>query len=111
MIEVALGTNLALDVSVLRTGGGIVAFSSDAVPEPVLPFGAALYKDLRLRCLLVYLTPPEDLTRALEGVTRALERGQLRHHIARTLTLDEIIAAHEAQERGGTLGKLILGMH
>ncbi len=110
VIEVALGTNLALDVSVLRAGGSIVAFSSDAVPEPALPFGAALYKDLRLRCLLVYLTPPEELARAVEGVTRALAGGQLRHHIARVLALDEIVAAHEAQERGGTRGKLILGM-
>jgi NADPH2:quinone reductase len=110
VIEVALGTNLALDVSVLRAGGSIVAFSSDAVPEPVLPFGPALYKDLRLRCLLLYLTPPEELARAVEGVTRALGGGELSHHIARVLTLDEIVAAHEAQERGGTLGKLILAM-
>jgi NADPH2:quinone reductase len=108
VIEVALGTNLALDISCLSAGGSIVAFSSDAVPEPVLPFGAALYKDLRLRCLLVYLTPPEELARAIDGVTRALGAGRLKHNIAQVLPLDEIVAAHEAQERGGTVGKLVL---
>ncbi len=110
VIEVALGRNLALDVGALRAGGSIVAYASDEVAEPALPFGAAIYKDLHLRCLLVYLTPRDELARAVDGVSRALGAGQLRHNIARVLPLDEIVAAHEAQERGGTLGKLVLGI-
>jgi len=108
VIEVALGTNLALDIACLRIGGSIIAFSSDGVPEPLLPFGPALYKDLRLRCLLVYLTPADELARAIDGVTRALTAGTLKHNIAKVFPLEGIAAAHEAQERGGTIGKLVL---
>ncbi|MBV9695722.1 MAG: NADPH:quinone reductase [Gammaproteobacteria bacterium] len=108
IIEVALGANLASDLECLRAGGSIVAFASDAKPEPVLPFGAALYKDLRLRCLLIYLSPEAELRRAIEGVSHALQARTLRHNIAHVFGLEEIAAAHEAQERGGSLGKLLL---
>jgi NADPH:quinone reductase len=108
IIEVALGVNLASDLECLRPGGSIIAYASDANPAPVLPFGAALYKDLRLRCLLIYLSPEAELRRAIEGVTHALQARTLRHNIARVFGLEEIIAAHEAQERGGSLGKLLL---
>ncbi|MBV9619721.1 MAG: zinc-binding dehydrogenase [Gammaproteobacteria bacterium] len=108
IIEVALGVNLTRDLECLRAGGSIVAFSSDAEPRPVLPFGAALYKDLRLRCLLIYLSPEVELRRAIAGVSQALQGNTLRHNIAQVFELEEIVAAHEAQERGGSLGKLLL---
>ena len=108
VIEVALGVNLVSDIECLRSGGSIVAFSSDAEPKPVLPFGAALYKDLRLRCLLIYLTPEAELRRAIAGVSQALQTRTLQHNIAHVFALEEIVAAHEAQERGGSHGKLLL---
>lgn len=108
VVEVEFGRNLALDIDILRVGGVLVAYGSDLEREPALPFGPALYQDLLMRFLLVYQTPAEELVRIATIVNDALARGSLRANVAHVLPLGEIAAAHELQERGGTLGKIIV---
>lgn len=108
VVEVEFGRNLAFDIEVLREGGVLIAYGSDQVREPAFPFGAALYRDLLLRCLLIYLTPPDETARIVSVVNAALDCGALRSNVAKVLPLAEITTAHELQERGGALGKILV---
>src|SRR5487761_1072175 len=46
VVEVAFGKNIDADVALLKSGGVIATYSSDAVAEPAVPFTAMLLKDL-----------------------------------------------------------------
>ena len=83
VVEVAFGANLATSVAVLKPGGVIASYASDAVPEPALPFWPMLAKDLTLRCVLVYAMPREAHDAAADWITAALCKGTLRHQIHR----------------------------
>ncbi len=110
IVEVAFGENLAANVEVLRAGGSLATFASDAQLEPVLPFHKLMYKDVKLHFALLYLAPREALRRATAEITTALRAGQLRHSIAVRLPLERIVEAHEAVERGHNNGKVILDL-
>lgn len=108
IVEVAFGQNLAASLQVLRPGGVIAAYSSDAVPEPTLPFWTLLARDLTVRFVLVYEMPPAAHRQAAEDITAALERGALFHRIGARFRLAQTALAHEAQESGTLIGKAIV---
>lgn len=108
VIEVALGANIATDVAALARNGVIAAYASDSDPTPQVPFRALLFKDAVIRFLLIYEAPASALAAAARDITTMLAAGLLRHQIGRHLTLDDIVAAHEAMEAGRTLGKILI---
>jgi NADPH2:quinone reductase len=108
VVEVAFGRNLAATVAVLRPNGVVAAYSSDAVPEPRLPFWSLLQKDLTVRFVLVYEMSRAAHEAAVAAITTALEHGALRHAIAGRFSLDDIALAHEAVESGRLVGKAIV---
>jgi NADPH:quinone reductase len=108
IVEVALGANLPGDVAALAPGGTIAAYASDGDPERPLPFRPLLWKNATIRFVLVYLVSRAAHLEAVRNLTVHLERGALRHSIARRLPLSAIADAHEAMEAGHLDGKLIL---
>lgn len=108
VVEVAFGANLATSVAVLKPGGVIASYASDAVPDPALPFWPMLAKDLTLRCVLVYAMPREAHDAAAAWITAALQRGALSHQIHRVFEFEDIAAAHEATESMKQVGKVLL---
>ena len=50
----------------------------------------------------------QAMARAVATLTRMLARSTLEHHIGVRLPLDEIVRAHEMQERGEVTGNLVL---
>jgi NADPH2:quinone reductase len=108
VVEVAFGANLATSVAVLRPGGVIASYASDAVPEPALPFWPMLAKDLTLRCVLVYAMPREAHEAAADWISSALARDALVHQIHRVFDLQDIVAAHEATESMKQVGKVLV---
>lgn len=108
VVEVAFGTNLRTDVALLRPGGVIATYASDAVPEPVVPFWPMLAKDLTVRFVLVYAMPAEAHEQAARWIGDALSAGRLRHQVHRRFALDEIVAAHEATESMSNVGKVLV---
>lgn len=108
VIEVAFGENVAKDVELLKVGGTIASYASDAAPEPALPFYPLLMKNAAVRISLVFLMEGEPLERAIADVTRLLEQGVLRHNVALVLPLEQIAAAHEAIEAGSVAGNVVL---
>ncbi len=108
IVEVAFGANLPTSVAILKRNGVLVAYSSDADPEPVVPFWPLLSKDVTLRFTLVYAMPASAHADAAAAITKALQSKRLHHTIAQRFPLADVAAAHEAVEGGKVIGKVIV---
>jgi NADPH:quinone reductase len=106
VVEVALAPNLALDLAVAATNAAIAVFGTEpSLAE--LPIHELVAKDVTLRFVLVYLTPPDAIARALAAIGDALEDGALLPLPTRQFALDDIADAHEAVE-SSAVGKVVV---
>jgi NADPH:quinone reductase len=111
VVEVAFEANLDLNRSVLKANGVIATYSSgppDSAPR--IPFTAIMRQGITVHFILVYVMPREAHQLAARDLNAALEAGRYRPHVARVVRLDETAAAHEAQESGVTVGKLLVSL-
>jgi NADPH2:quinone reductase len=111
VVEVAFEANLDLNRAVLKANGVISTYSSgppDSAPR--IPFTAVMRQGITVHFVLVYVMPREAHSSAARDLNTALEAGRYRPHLARVFKLDETAAAHEAQESGATVGKLLVGL-
>ncbi|MDE2230294.1 MAG: NADPH:quinone reductase [Alphaproteobacteria bacterium] len=108
VIEVAFGKNLQTDVALLKSGGVIATYSSDAVPDPVVPFTPMLMKDLTVHFVLIYEIPQSARDHAARDINRLIAAGKLKHQIAEVFPLARIAEAHERMEEGRVVGKLLV---
>ncbi len=106
IIEVALTTNLQLDLGVMAPGATIVSYAREPAP-PVLPLIALMTQNAILRFLLVYTTPPEAVREAADEITAALAAGELEPLPSHCYQLGDIAAAHDAVEDNVT-GKVLV---
>jgi NADPH:quinone reductase-like Zn-dependent oxidoreductase len=83
------------------------ALSTDATPFPLF---AALEKGLTLRgyTLFEITQDAERLQRGVEFVEQGLAAGHLKPIIAKTFSLDDIVAAHQYMESNQQFGKIIV---
>lgn len=109
IVEVAFGANLDTTLKVLKPGGVIAAYASDAEPEPALPFWPLVGLNATLRFVLVYVMSKAAHREAAAYVTQALADGWLKHNIAATLPLAAAAAAH-ARVEAGAGGKVVLAV-
>jgi NADPH2:quinone reductase len=111
VVEVAFEANLELDRAVLKANGVISTYSSGP-PEsaPRIPFTAVMRQGISVHFILVYVMPREAHQLAARDLNAAIEAGRYRPQVARIFTLDETAKAHEAQESGSTVGKLLVGV-
>ena len=107
IVEVAFGANLAASLKMLNRNGVIATYSSDAEPEPSLPFWPLVLLDATVRFVLVYTMTREAHDEAIAAITAALEAGWLKPHIGARLPLARIAEAHELVEKGGS-GKVVI---
>jgi NADPH2:quinone reductase len=111
VVEVAFEANLDLNRSVLKANGVIATYSSgppDSAPR--IPFTAIMRQGITVHFILVYVMPREAHQLAARDLNAALEAGRYRPHVARVFRLEETAAAHEAQESGATVGKLLVSL-
>jgi NADPH2:quinone reductase len=106
VVEVALAPNLALDLEVVARNATIAVFGTEPSPAE-LPIYELVAKDVTLRFVLVYLTPPDAIARALSTIGDALEASALRPLPTHEFALDDIAGAHEAVE-SGVVGKVVV---
>jgi NADPH:quinone reductase-like Zn-dependent oxidoreductase len=109
ILELALATNLKLDLAVIKHGGTIMTYSPERA-DPQLPVARLMRDGIRLSFMLIYTTPPEALRAAVEAITSALLDRALRPLPTTVFALEQIAAAHEASERGIT-GKVLIDTH
>jgi NADPH2:quinone reductase len=107
VIEVALSANVALDAAVVSQGAVIAVYGSPE-PRPELPFWPLLFSNITLRLLGSDDFPVEAKAEAARGLTRAVADGKLRIDVGRVFALSDIVAAHEAMERGESGGRVLV---
>ena len=110
IVDVEFGGNLPTSVEVLRIGGTIATYASTNVPEPALPFFQMMYKDITIRCVIVYAMPEAAKQHAIADIERALSANALQHRIAHTLPLDQIAKSNELVEQGNIRGAVVLSI-
>lgn len=108
IVDVEFGGNLPTSIEVLRIGGTIAAYASTNVPEPTLPFFQMMYKDITIRCVIVYAMPEAAKGHAIADIKNALSTGALQHRIAHTLPLGQIAESSELVEQGTIRGAVVL---
>jgi NADPH:quinone reductase len=108
IVEVALGPNLELDLSVSGPETVVVTYAADG-PDPVLPVRACMTANVTLRFILLYSVPEPALRQAAADIIDALEEGALTALPVHHFRLDDCAAAHEAVE-GRAVGKVIIDL-
>jgi NADPH2:quinone reductase len=106
VIEMDLAANAKLIPFVLRPKGSVIVYGTGA-PAANLPAAFCLTQSIRVQFFLVYELDTRERERALTGITRALEQGKLFNRVGPTFALADIVAAHEAVERG-TIGNVVV---
>lgn len=106
IVELALTTNLELDLAVIAPGGTIVTYTQEAV-SPSLPVFRLMAANLTLRFLLLYGVPTEALAAAVDHITSGLEAGALSPLPIIRFALEDTAAAHAACE-ARAVGRVVI---
>jgi len=108
LIEMDLSANAKLIPAVLRPKGSVIVYGTG--PEALIPAAFCLVNAIRLQFFLVYELDAGERERTIAAIQRALSDGRLINRVARpTYALADIVAAHEAVERG-SIGNVIVTM-
>ncbi len=109
IVEVAFEANLELDAKVLRPNGVISTYASGAPDSaPRIPFRRLMMQGITVHFVLVYVMPREAHWAAARDVNAVIQSGKYRAHVGRRFALDEVAGAHEAQESGEVVGKILV---
>ncbi|QIG47799.1 NADPH:quinone reductase [Nordella sp. HKS 07] len=109
IVEVNLKANLAIDMACLALDGTVSAYATDDPAAVIpIPFVPAMQRGFNFRFMLVYTMSEEAHRQAVREVTACLEAGAYRPVIGLRLPLERVIEAHEAQDSGRMIGKIIL---
>ncbi|MGB9366297.1 MAG: NADPH:quinone reductase [Xanthobacteraceae bacterium] len=106
VIEVDLTANAHLLPSLLRPCGTLVVYGTG--PQAQFPASFCLQNNITVKFLLVYELTADERARAIADITRMLEANTLKHNIAKTYPLAEIVAAHECVEQGRAIGNVVI---
>jgi NADPH2:quinone reductase len=109
-VDVAFGANLAVNMTVMRAGGVIATYASDAVPDPAIPFWPMLARDLTVRFVLVYAMPRAAHDEAAAFVTEALAGGRFVPQVFGRFPIERTAEAHEATESMSNVGKVLVNV-
>lgn len=110
VIDVAFGENLSATLKLLKPGGVIATYSSDAVPEPVLPYWELVTVNATIHFVLVYVMDEKAHGDAVELTSAGLRDGWLKHNLAGVFPLERLADAHELVESGGATGKVVVAV-
>ncbi len=108
VIEVALGANLDLDLSVVAPHGSIVTYASEP-SDPTIPVRALMTLNVNLRFMILYGFTPAMLAAGVDDITAGLTEGVYRGLPTTRFTLEEVAAAQDAVE-ANTVGKVIVDL-
>jgi NADPH:quinone reductase len=107
IIDMDITANAKLIPSVLKPKGTVVIYGIGG-PEATIPAQYCLTSQIQLKFFLVDDLDDTARATALAGLTAMLKGKQLKHTVAATYTLDQIVAAHQAVESGKVMGNVIV---
>jgi NADPH2:quinone reductase len=108
VVEVDFGANLPTTRAILKPHAVVAAYSSTAVPEPVLPYYDFAYRGAILRFVQGFLLPPDTVSAAVRLIESLAQRGGLQVAIAARFPLEQIAAAHALVESGAVIGNVVV---
>jgi NADPH2:quinone reductase len=108
IVDVDFGQNLAANVGMLKVGGVISTYFSSPIDAPQFPFFPLMVNCIRVDFVLVYTMSQEAHLEAIRDTTACLEAGQYRTHVGARFPLEQLAAAHEAQDSGQVVGKILI---
>jgi NADPH2:quinone reductase len=108
MIELDLTANAGFLPAVLRPRGTLVVYGTG--PQAAIPASFCLANAITFRFVFVYELTTDERARAIADITRMLEANALKHNIAASFPLAEIVKAHEAVESGKIAGNVVIAL-
>jgi len=108
IVEVEFGQNLRLDAEVIKVGGVIATYGSNAIAEPVFPYFAVTGKNPVIRMVLVYSMPLAAKQHAIRDLEPWSRSRPPVFAVAARFPLQEIVAAHQKVESGDKIGHVLL---
>ena len=107
IVEMDLAANAKLYPAVLRPRGHVVVYGTGSA-EATIPAQPALVNAFKIEFVYVYELTAAERDAAVSAINRMLEGKTLINNVALSLSLDEVVAAHEAVEQGGTIGNVVI---
>ena len=109
IVEVDLAANIQANLACIATNGVISSYAAgDPKSAVALPVLKAMLKAVVVRFVFVYSVPSEAKQEGVDALTACLEAGVYKPTIAARYPLEEIAGAHEAQESGKLIGKILI---
>ena len=109
IVDVDLAANAAVNATCLAPSGITAAYATeDPRAELRLPFLKTMFSSHVFRFVFYYTIPDEAFRVAIREVNACVAAGAYQPKIGATFSLDEIVQAHLAQERGKTVGKIVI---
>jgi NADPH:quinone reductase-like Zn-dependent oxidoreductase len=110
IVDVDISANIDTAIACLARDGVVSAYSTESPQARLsIPFFPALLGGFAFRFVYVYTMPETAMREAAEEVSACAASGAYVPKIAVTLGLDRIAEAHELQESGKTVGKILIG--
>jgi NADPH2:quinone reductase len=107
-VEVEFGLNAGMLAQAVAENGTVAAYGSALQMNPVLPFGAFLFRAITIDVVLIYLLPAAERATAIGMLHRAHAAGALTPAIHARFALAECAAAHQSVEAGRRAGAVLL---
>jgi NADPH2:quinone reductase len=109
VVEVAFHSNILVDERLLRQGGSIAAYATDA-PAPTIPFWPLVFKNVHLFFLGSDDFPAAARTAAASALNEALAGAWPGLQVGVQLPLEAIARAHEAVETRTVSGRVVVSI-
>jgi NADPH2:quinone reductase len=107
-VDVDFGQNLEINLGALKTGGVISAYFSSPLEGPQFPALPLMWNCISVHFILVYTMSPQAHLDAIRDVTACLEAGRYRTQVGARFPLERAAEAHEAQDSGQVVGKILI---
>ncbi|TWF47568.1 NADPH:quinone reductase [Neorhizobium alkalisoli] len=109
IVDVDISANIDVAVACLARDGVVTAYSTET-PQAMLttPFFPALLGGFSFRFVYVYSMPETAMRQAADEVSACGASGAYAPRIAKTYALDAVAEAHELQESGKAVGKILV---
>jgi NADPH2:quinone reductase len=108
IIEVAFDENVQTDANILAVGGAIATYSAGPTPQTPIPFFSFMRNSQSIHFVLVYTMGDHAHDVAIRDVTACLDAGRYRPHVGARFPLARAADAHEAQDSGTVVGKILV---
>lgn len=107
IVEVNLGANATLLPGLIKNGGFVAAYGSDAFTTE-FPIVGAIVQQMRFGFFIVFMLPRDVLDAAITDLTGMLQAGQISASIHARYPLKQIAQAHDAVDAKSTIGNVVI---